>query len=64
MRIIQPGRYLTGDGRVATITRIDQTRAFGKIPGHYDRTWWYAFNGEHALCPVDDLVKRLDSGDE
>lgn len=63
MRIREPGRYLTEDGRIATITRIESTRAFGKIPGHYDWTWWYAVNGEHALCPVDDLVKRVE-GDE
>lgn len=62
MRISEPGRYFTKDGRIATITRISDGRAFGNIPGHYDRTWWNAPNGEHALCPVDDLVRRLEDG--
>lgn len=57
MRITRTGRYLTKDNRVAIITRITNERSYGKMPGNYDRTWWYTSTGEHAVCLVDDLVK-------
>jgi hypothetical protein len=58
IRIVVPGRYHTEDHRIATIVRIDNGRAYGRIPGDYDGTWWYT-NGEHALCPIDDLYGKL-----
>jgi hypothetical protein len=57
--ITVPGRYLTQDRRLALIVRIDGGRAYGRIPGYYDRTWWYT-NGEHAICPIDDLMGLAD----
>jgi hypothetical protein len=58
MKICAIGNYETKDGRLAIITRISGTKAHGRMPGNYDRTWWYVSNGEHAICPVDDLVRK------
>jgi len=60
MRVSAAGHYLTRDGRTAIITHVTADRAFGRIPGYYDRTWWYSANGEHAICPIDDLMEVPD----
>lgn len=59
MKITEVGRYRNKDGKVANIIRITDGRAYGNVPGWFDRTWWYTTNGEHAICPGDDLTQRL-----
>jgi hypothetical protein len=59
MKITQTGQYRNRDGKVARILRIVDGRAYGTVPGWFERTWWYTSSGEHALCPGDDLMQRL-----
>lgn len=63
MKIVKIGRYRSRASGIAIITRVDAMRAYGSMPGNYDRTWWYSNTGEHAICPPDDLVQKLEQSD-